>query len=175
MKHIIITFPLISFAASNGHHASGNPSDLIPSFVNVFLLLGFLIWKLKPMVKDYFLTRSNEVESVMKRAENKAKEAGEMMVKVSKKMADSDSEIETLKNNAISQFNYFKTENEAELGQKLKRLVEDAQSKIEAEKKSLSDSVNNLLVDKVINKSKDKISSNAQLAKESRDRLLGGL
>lgn len=172
MKFILLLAPTILFAAGSGH---GSPTDLIPSFVNVFVLAALLIWKVGPVVVSYFKNQSEEVDTVMRRAETKAKEASEMMARTSKKMSESDSEISTLKSNAQKQIEEFKASSSEEAKNKIERLTKDAELKIEAEKKNLSDSVNELLVAEVISKTKNKISSDAKLQSSSTQEILKGL
>ncbi len=172
MKYILVLAPTLLFAAGSGH---GSPTDLIPSFVNVFVLAALLIWKVGPVVVSYFNSQAEEVDTVMRRAETKAKEASEMMAVTSKKMANSDSEIATLKSNAKAQIEEFKTTYSDEVKNKIERLSKDAEQKIEAEKKNLSDSVNELLVAEVISKAKSKISSDSNLQSSSTQEILKGL
>lgn len=172
MKFILILAPALVFAAGSGH---GSPTDLIPSFVNVFVLAALLIWKVGPVVVSYFNNQAKEVDAVMKRAETKAKEAAQMMAITSKKMSESDNEISTLKSNAQKQVEEFETLSNAEAKRKIERLAKDAELKIEAEKKNLSDSVNELLVSEVITKTKNKISSDAKLQSSTTQEILKGL
>lgn len=174
MKFLIFIIPSFVLAAGNSH-GEGTPTDLIPSFVNVILLLGLLVWKLTPVIKNHFSSKAEEIDTVMRRAEIKAKEANDLMAVTSKKMAESDEEIKTLKSNAENQVNNYKAEYIRDVDHRIHKLNEDAKMKIEAEKKSLSDSVNELLVDKVINKSKNKISSNDNLSNNTKEKLLGDL
>lgn len=174
MKYILLLIPSLVMAAGDSHGA-GSPADLISSFVNIFILAGLLAWLAGPKIVAYFNDQSNEVEKVMRRAETKAKEANQMMAITSKKMSDSDSEIETLKANAKKQVQEFENDYNKEVAEKINRLHKDAEQKIEAEKKNLSNSVNELLVSKVVNQSKEQIARDRQLSSSSTQNLLKGL
>ncbi|MCT4642448.1 MAG: hypothetical protein N4A33_09140 [Bacteriovoracaceae bacterium] len=172
MRILIFLMPIIAFAGGSGH---GSPSDLISSFVNVAILGALLLWKVGPVAKEHFLSKSEEVEKVMNRAQAKAKEADALMKTQTDKLENADSEIARLEQNAKAQIDTFKTEYEKDVDQRIANLKTDAEAKIAAEKKSLSNSVNQLLVDKVVNKSKETIKSDKGLAKKSSDTLLEAL
>lgn len=165
--------PSVIFAAGSTGH--GSATDLIPSFVNVIVLAGLLIWKAGPFVVSYFNNQAHEVDTVMRRAETKAKEASQMMAITSKKMSESDNEINQLKTNAKVQIDQFEANYKKEVNEKIDRLNKDALLKIEAEKKSLTDSVNELLVTEVVSKTKSKISASKDLKESSTQKILKDL
>lgn len=173
MKYSLLLLPSFVLAAGSSDH--GSATDLVPSFVNVIVLAALLIWKVGPIIVDFFNKQSQEVDTIMRRAETKAKEASEMMAITSKKMAESDAEVAKLKQNADGQVKQFETNYNEEIKDKIQRLNTDAAQKIEAEKKSLSDSVNELLVNEVISKTKIKISADSGLKQSSNQEILKGL
>lgn len=173
MKYILLLSPSVLLAAGSAGH--GSATDLIPSFVNVIVLAALLIWKAGPFVVSYFNDQAQEVDTVMRRAETKAKEASDMMAITSKKMSESDNEINQLKSNAKAQVDQFEANYNKEVTEKIERLNKDALLKIEAEKKSLSDSVNELLVTEVVSKAKSKISSDKSLKESSTQKILKDL
>lgn len=54
-----------------GHHAS--ITDLFAPAVNVGILLGVLVWKLKAPLRHYFVTKSEDVANTLERANLKSK------------------------------------------------------------------------------------------------------
>ena len=63
-----------AFASGGGGH-DVSVMDLIPPAINFFLLLGFLIYKIKGPLSNYFTEKANLVEETVERANIKAKEA----------------------------------------------------------------------------------------------------
>lgn len=147
-----------SFAAGSGH-----ASDLIPSFINLGLLLTFLGWKLKQPAKQYFDKKSSNVSEVLERASVKSKEAGMMLQMQQKKIEGMDQEISKIFDDAKLSISKFKETYAQEVDERIKKLKEDASQKIEAEKKQLMDQVNNLLLDEVIAKTKTTIKNNTSI------------
>lgn len=158
MKMFLFFFIAIgnAMAAGDGH---GHASDLIPSFVNLGLLLTFLGWKLKQPAKEYFEKKSNNISEVLERASVKSKEAGMMLQMQQKKIEGMDREISKIFEDAKASVSSFKETYSNEVDERIKKLKEDATQKIEAEKKQMMDQVNSLLLDEVILKTKSIIKN----------------
>lgn len=149
-----------AYAAGDGH---GHASDLIPSFVNLGLLLTFLGWKLKQPAKQYFEKKSTSVSEVLERANVKSKEAGMMLQMQQKKIEGMEQEISKIFEDAKTTVSKFKDAYSHDVDDRIKKLKEDATQKIEAEKKQMMDQVNNLLLDEVIIKAKSIIKNDKNI------------
>ena len=172
-KIFFILLPQLVLAA--GGASTGSPSDLVWPAINLFLVIVILAFFVGPMAKEHFQSKSQDVDQVMKRAEVKAKEARDMMSIISRKMNNSDEEVALLKENAKKQIGQFAQVYENDVEKRIEFLNKDAQMKLQAEKKSLSDSVNTLLVDRIVASSKMKISSDQKLSQEVKQELLKSL
>lgn len=173
IKLLLIAIPQIVLAA--GSAGSGSPAGLIWPAINLFLVIAILCYFVGPLAKEYFQSKSQDVDLVMKRAEVKAKEARDMMAIVSRKMNDSDQEVQSLKENANKQVSNFSVAYADDVEKRIEFLNKDAQLKLQAEKKSLSDSINTLLVDRIVQNSKFKIASDQNLSHEVKQELLKSL
>jgi F0F1-type ATP synthase membrane subunit b/b' len=175
-KLLALTMLLIgnAFAGGDGH-GGGHATDLIPSFVNIFILASFLIWKLKGPARDYFVKKSTSVSEVLERASVKAKEA-EMMLQMQQKKVDGmEEEITRIFSDADVSVSNFKNEYATDVDERIKKLKEDAAHKIEAEKKQMMDQVNSLLLDEVISKTKTMIKGDQGANEQITKNLLQGL
>jgi len=134
----------VAYAAGDGH--GGGPETLISSAVNLSLLLGFLIWKLKGPMKTMFVSKSTDTKEMIERAASKAKEA-QMMIETQKKKSESvDAEISKLEKESTEQLAKFEQDYKVDVEKRVNKLKEDAGQKIEAEKKELLDNLNSQLL-----------------------------
>ncbi len=160
------------FAAGSGH---GSPSDLISSFVNIFLLAGGLLYVLIPKLKVHFGTKSKEVKEIMERAQIKAKEAQMLMETQKKKLLNLDGEIAGIKKEADQEISTYQSNYSKEVEDRISKLKSDAAKKIESEKQELANDLNEQLLDAVIANAKTKIKSDSALNTAATGRILEGL
>lgn len=147
-----------ALAAGNGGH--GSVSDLIAPMVNVLLLSGFLVWKLKKPLSDYFTNQANEISNTLERASLKSKEAEVMLQAQMKRMSNVESETKEIVKQAEIDVKNFEKTYAREIEEKAGKLKTDATSKIEAERKALINQLNAQLLDEVIAKAKSSIKEN---------------
>lgn len=166
----LLFFSTTAFAKGNGH-----PMDLIPSFVNIALLIGLIVYFAKDTLRAHFKKRSEDTKEIIERAASKAKEAQAMMEIQEKKMKALDSEIVSIKMDADSQLKEFDTDYKNSLTSRIAELKTDASQKIEAEKKSLLDDLNSTLLDQVISKSKVMIKADSSLNSDAAKKMIEGL
>jgi len=145
-------------AAGNG--GQGSVSDLIAPLVNVLLLGGFIVWKIKKPLSDHFTKKSNEISNAIERASLKSKEAEVMLQAQMKKMSSVDSESKEIVKHAEIDVKNFEKAYTREVAEKAGKLKTDATSKIEAERKVLINNLNAQLLDEVIAKAKASIRDN---------------
>lgn len=160
-----------ALAAGNGGH--GSVTDLIAPLVNVLLLGGFLVWKLKKPLSDYFTKQADEISNTLERASLKSKEAEVMLQAQVKKMANVDSEAKEIVKQAQSDVKTFEKSYTREMEEKAGKLKIDATAKIEAERKLLINQLNSQLLDQVIAKAKTSIKSNKAQQSQISNKMLG--
>ncbi|MBG60133.1 MAG: hypothetical protein CME67_07150 [Halobacteriovoraceae bacterium] len=176
MKLFLLTGLLMAnnmvFAAGKG---TGSPADLIPAFINLFILLSFLIWILKKPAQNYYREKSDGVKNLLERASVKAKESQMMMDAQKKKIDNVAEEIDTIFLDADKSITKFETDYKNEVSERIEKMKQDAAAKIEAEKKQAFNKLNNNFLDEVIGKAKTYIKGNPELASKATDSALEGL
>lgn len=170
----LLTLGLVSnaFAAGDGH---GSPVDLIAPFVNVALLGGFLVWKLKNPLSQYFTKLSKTVTETIERASIKSQEAQMMLDNEKRKQANLKTELENINKQALADSASYAKKLEIETEGKIQKLKSDANLKIAAEKKAAIDSLNNELLEQVITEAKATIKTNKEFQNKASSKLIQGL
>lgn len=165
-----------AFAEGHGggeHH--GSVSDLIAPAVNVALLAGFLVWKLKKPISDSFIAKSDEVSNTLERASLKSKEAKIMLDNEQRKIAGLSAEIKSITTQSENDVATFEKNLSTEIEDKSHKLKLDANMKINADKKAMVDALNAELLDQVVKKTKATIKSNQDYQNKVSNKLLQGL
>ena len=172
--NLLALFSFSAFASESGAH-HGHASDLIAPFVNVAILAGFLIYKLKKPLNDYFQNQAKETSQSLERASLKSKEAQVMMDTQERKNSNLQNELAEIKNKSISEIQSFEKAYSAETNQKVEKMKLDAVQKVEAEKKAILNEINSQLLDEVISKAKLTIKSNQDYQKKASHKLIEGM
>ena len=162
-----------AWGAGNGHH--GSVTDLIAPFVNVAILVGFLVWKLKTPMKNHFDAKATEVANTLERASLKSKEAQILLENEERKLSNLTKEITAITQQADNDVLSFEKNLSKEIEDKSHKLKTDADSKIRADKKALLDELNNELINQVISKTKTTIKTNKDYQSKVSNKLLQGL
>lgn len=160
-------------SGNGGHH--GSAADLIAPAVNVAILVGFLVWKLKKPLSDMFTKKAEDVANTLERANLKAAEAKTLLEKEEKKLANLANEMKSIHQQAESDVVNFENAINQEVAEKTVKLKIDAKSKIEADKKAIMDELNAQLLDQVISKTKSTIKTNKDYQSKVSTKLLQGL
>ena len=174
MKKIFVVATLVesgSLMAAGGHGAA----SLIPAIVNVSLLAGAIIYFLKGKASSFFTKKSSNISEMMDRASSKAKEAEEAMANQKERISNLDSEIEKLKKDQESIISEFEKSYATEVKERISKLKEDTELKVEAERSELFNELNADLLDLVVNNAKAKIKNDLSLAKSAAANLIKGL
>jgi F0F1-type ATP synthase membrane subunit b/b' len=177
---IAVTLIMSTAAAASGdghggdHHASSITSLLAPA-VNVSILIGLLVWKLKKPFESFFTNKATEVENTLERASLKSKEAKIMLEGEERKMANLSSEIKSIQSQAQNEISTYEKNLSKETEDKIQKLKVDANSKIQADKKGMLDELNEELLSAVVEKTKSKIKSNKEYQDKAAAKLLQGL
>ncbi|MGE3608843.1 MAG: ATP synthase F0 subunit B [Bacteriovoracaceae bacterium] len=156
-----------------GHHAS--ITDLIAPAINVGILVGVLVWKLKKPLSDMFTKKAEEVANTIERANMKSAEAKALLEREEKKMASLSQELKVIAEQAESDVVNFEKAINQEVAEKTEKLKIDAKSKIEADRKATMDELNAELLDQVIAKTKTTIKTNKDYQTKVSTKLLQGL
>lgn len=172
-KYALLLFPTIAFAAGNGGH--GSAADLIAPAVNVALLAGFLVWKLKKPLNDMFTKKAEEITNTLERASLKSKEAQMMLENEQRKITNLSTEMKNLADQSESDVKTFEKNIAKETEDKIHKLKTDATSKIAADKKAIMDELNADLLNQVIFKTKSTIKTNKDYQSKASNKLLQGL
>ena len=162
-----------AFAAGDGGH--GSVADLVAPAVNVAILAGFLVWKLKGPLKNFFITKSEEVSNTLERAGIKSKEAQMMLDNEQRKISGLENEIKSMKQHTSTDVANYEKKLARETEDKTQKLKADAASKIQADKKSVMDDLNAELLNQVIAKTKSTIKGNKDYQSKASNKLLQGL
>ncbi len=163
-----------AWGSDNGAH-HGSASDLIAPAFNVLVLAGFLVWKLKTPLKNHFTSMSDDVANTVERVNLKSKEAQLMLEGQQRKMANMVNELKTIHQQAENDVQNFEKKLSKEIEEKSHKLKIDANSKIQADKKSMVDELNTELLDQVIKQTKTTIKSNKDYQSKVSTKLLQGL
>ena len=167
---------LVSKAWSSGggdHHAS--ITDLIAPAVNVGILLAALIFLTKDKLKSYFVAKSEEVANTIERADIKSKEAQIMFENQKRKMASLESELKNIHSQAEAEVKSFENHTSKETTDKISKMKNDSQAKIDADKKQMLDELNTELLQQVISKTKNTIKNNKDYQSKVSTNILQGL
>ena len=160
-------------ASGNGHH--GSVTDLIAPAVNVTILVGFLVWKLKTPLTNFFNKKSEEVSNTLERANLKSKEAQMMHENEKRKLSNLPNEVKQIHQLAESDIAHFEKIYSKEIEDKSHKLKSDANLKINADKKQLINELNTQLLDQVITNAKSTIKKNKDFQEKASTKLLKGL
>lgn len=173
--YAILTLTIAKVWASGGeeHHAS--IIDLFAPAVNVGILVGVLVWKVKAPLKKYFDAKSDEVANTLERANLKSKEAKIMLEGENRKLSNLSSEINVIRKHAEEEVSAFEKDISKEIEERTQKLKFDANSKILADKKQIMDDLNAELLNQVISKTKSTIKTNKDYQNKVSTKLLQGL
>lgn len=161
--------------SSSGSGGHGSLSDLIAPTFNVVVLIGVLIFATKDKLKGYFVSQSENVANTLERADIKAKEAHIMLENQKRKLATLDADIKKIHSNSESDVQEFEAKLSKETSQKISKLKEDGNSKVEANKKQMMNDLNRELLEEVMKQTKSTIKDNKEYQNKVSSKMLQGL
>jgi F0F1-type ATP synthase membrane subunit b/b' len=173
--YAFITLGLASKAWGAGDGSHGSLGDLIAPAVNVFVLFALLIWATKNKLKNYFDKRADEVANTVERANIKSKEAQMMLETQQRKMANLETEMKTIHQQADTDVMVYEKNLSKETEDKITKLKTDANSKVQADKKLIMDELNAELLEQVIAQTKTTIKNNKDYQSKVSTKMLQGL
>ena len=166
----ILVYSGVCLASESAGH--GSITDLIAPAINVVLLGGFLLLKIRKPLKNFFEDKSKKVSQLLDRAEVKSKEAQVMLEMYQKKMKEISKDIDEIYKEREDEVAVFAKNHREEVQNRVEQLKAETLQVIEAEKNTLVTKVNKALLDDVLNKAKNIIASNSQYKKSVTKRLL---
>ena len=179
---LLATYALLASAsvfasehAAHGAHHAPSATTLIAPAVNVIILVGFLVWKLKKPLADSFTKKAEDVTNTLERASLKSKEAQMMLENEQRKISNLSSEMKNITDQSDADVKTFEKNLQKETEDKIQKLKADATSKIAADKKAIMDELNAELLNQVIAKTKTTIKTNKDFQSKASTKLLQGL
>ena len=155
-----------------GGAPSGSPLDLKWPALNFLLLFSFLVWKLKKPLAEMFDKQAEDVASLYELAEKKDKEAQIKLDMYKEKLNNLEGERKKVLADAEKDAKDFANKTQNETQDYINRITKDVENKIAHEKKTLINELNASLVDEVIKKAKEAISSNEDNKKKATSKLV---
>lgn len=171
---IALGFATKALASSEGGH-HGSVGDLVAPAVNVAILVGFLVWKLKGPLKAHFDSKATEISNTLERASLKSKEAQMLLEGEERKVSNLANEVKTINHQAETDVLTFEKNLSKETEDKTHKLKSDANLKVQADKKAAMDELNAELLNQVISKTKTTIKTNKDYQTKVSSKLLQGL
>ena len=156
---IIFSFSLSLFAAGDAHSA-GHVSDLLYPAINFALLIGFFVWKIRPMVARAFTNYHYQVSESFNIAEIKEAQAQLELESVQKKINSSDAEIQNIQKNVDKEAQSFDARYSEEIKERISRSKNDLERRVNADKEEAVAAITKELVNKVVLDAKQLVNSN---------------
>ena len=171
-------YALLALSITKAYAAGGvggSITDLIAPTINVGILLGVLVWKLKGPLRNHFNSKSEEVSNTLERANLKSREAQIMLEGEERKLSNLDNEIKSIHQNSDNDVLTYEKKMSKETEDKTHKLKSDATLKIQADKKAIMDELNAELLNQVISKTKTTIKTNKDYQNKVSSKLIQGL
>jgi len=171
-------YALLALSITKAYAAGGvggSITDLIAPTINVGILLGVLVWKLKGPLRNHFNSKSEEVSNTLERANLKSREAQIMLEGEERKLSNLDNEIKSIHQNSDNDVLTYEKKMSKETEDKTHKLKSDATLKIQADKKAIMDELNAELLNHVISKTKTTIKTNKDYQNKVSSKLIQGL
>lgn len=173
MNRLIYMLFLSTQVMAAGGEGHGSPSDLIAPAVNVILLVSFLVWKLRGPINAFFQSKAEEVKTSLEKAEKRAAEVEKLYREQKEKMDNLEQTISEAKSEGQTEVTNFKGEMAKTLKERIEDLEDEAKAKINAHKSEALSELEEELLNKVISQTKNKISTDQNVAENVKNSLLG--
>ena len=165
---LLILLQSITLAAGGG----GSITDLLVPAGNFVLVFGFILYKLKPIIKRHFEENSIKIKELVELAHKRDKEAQIKLESYQEKMNNVDKEIEKIITDAKKDAENFEQSHIKEMSEAKEKATKDSAHKLESEKNVMVRHLNESLLDEVISLTKNKISSDKSLSSKTTEKLL---
>jgi len=177
-KHLFFIYLLIFSgstlaAGGEGHHPS--IFDLKWSALNFIIFVSFLIYMLRKPLTTFFVTSAEFITEKSNFAELKDKEANIKLDMYREKIDNIQKEIDKIKRDAEEELEQYKSAYQKETQETIQRIISDNDNKLEYEKEMMVRSINKDLVEDIIAKAKNRISSDKQIKKATSEKLISNI
>ncbi len=176
MKKVLLTLVLVMVStavmAESGEHHEPSIKDLIAPAVNFAIFFGIIFVALKQKTIDYFNKLSDEVKSLMSSAAEKNKDAETKLATFEQKIKNLETESVQIKNEYESDVVKFSKNSKTETETTISRMQRDSEHKLESERNVLIEELNTELVNSVVAKTKNVITTNAEAKKLATSKLV---
>lgn len=161
--------------AAEGVHHEPSIKDLMYPAINFFVLVAFLIWKLKKPMAEMFNKKAADIQSLMTSAAQKNKDAEERLKTLQGKMANLPSEVAKIQKDYESDVITFVQTQSAETQSVISRTKRDLENKIEGEKNELVEKLNEDLLNSVIAKTQQTINGSGEMKNRATSKIVSEL
>ena len=164
---------LLSTAAQGASDASmASVGSLKWPLVNFVILFGFIIWKVRKPLREFFTKNHHEIQGRYTLAQEKEMEAKIKLEMYQKKVDEVEEECERILRVANSKGQLFADEYRKEILLREKKMREDGIRKIEGEKGQILGKLRNTLVETIVNLTKKKFDRDNHMKRKINQRLL---
>ncbi|MBC7713000.1 MAG: hypothetical protein H7177_06660 [Rhizobacter sp.] len=175
----LYSFMFFAFAATafaeEAAHAEPSIKELIYPAINFFVLVGFLVWKLKKPTADMFNKKAEDVQSLMASAAQKNKDAESRLKALEVKMANLPAELSKIKKDYEHDVAAFTQSQSAETQSTISRTQKDLEHKLDGEKNELVLNLNEDLLNSVIAKTQQTINASGDMKKRATSNIVSEL
>ena len=148
-----------AYAAGDG----GSMLDLKWPFVNLFILVGVIVWKVKNPLSEMFSKKASDVEYLYAVAQEKEKESNIKYEMNKKKMESVDRDCDVVLEKFRNQEVRFAKEHEKEVAAFVEKLRKEKDRRIAVEKKKILKEVEKFFMADIIVKAKKQIGEDPTL------------
>ena len=143
--------------------------------LNAAIFFGFLFWKLKAPIIEFFHARSKQITDVYERAHLRAREAGIKQSHLEERLKGLEKEINKIKKENAELMNHWEQRITREFQARGLKLKTDALLRLEAEKKSIASRFQSEMVDLVVDGAKVTLRENKEAKNKVGQKILEGL
>lgn len=175
-KYSFIFIALTATAvAAEGVHHEPSIKDLMYPAINFFVLVGFLVWKLKKPMAEMFNKKAADIQSLMTSAAQKNKDAEERLKALQGKMSNLPSEVTKIQKDYENDVISFTQTQTAETAAIITRTKRDLEHKLEGEKNELVEGLNRDLINSVIAKTQQTINGSGDMKNRATSKIVSEL
>ncbi|WP_419169005.1 hypothetical protein [Halobacteriovorax sp.] len=161
--------------AAGGEYRGGHLSDLLVPAINFTIVFGFIAWKMIPFMSKSFTEKSENIKDLVEYAAKKDAKAEQELQASKAKIDNIQAEKEKIISNAKVDSEKFEQKFVEEMKASMEKMEKDSEHKLESEKKMMLKSLNESLLDEVINKTKSTIHKDEKLSNKATSNLISRL
>jgi F0F1-type ATP synthase membrane subunit b/b' len=180
MKAIAIySFMFIAFSATafaeEAIHSEPSIKELMYPAINFFVLVAFLVWKLKKPTIEMFNKKADDVQSLMFSAAQKNKDAEEKLKVLQGKLSNLPAELSKIKKDYEHDVVAFTEAQSVETQSTIVRTKKDLEHKLDGEKNEMVETLNEDLLKSVIAITQQTINGSSDMKKRATSNIVSEL